>query len=262
MPRTGKQLSWKPGYSLTRKPAKKSISRQRRGTGEKPDGSRIFEFIREYPFTDESQSSPLLNDGAPNATDPTLSCASFLTARTQLDGADGGGGARPPRSNNVASSQHETSSHIKTVAGASLYANDETSTPAPSPAEDVRGVLLLQGGGYSPQDSDRGRVNVHDPSSANNTTRRASVVLPKFAHENQKQNRQLHDNNARVSRRNPAELAPRAPTAEHVPDLEKLLQIDLSHPPSAVLYNDLLHQYKPVMIRCLLEPDRRTKAGS
>ena len=60
MPKSRTQLSWKPGYSLTRQPVKKAPSSQkRRATCVNSDGTREFEFIYENTIDyDDPRATP------------------------------------------------------------------------------------------------------------------------------------------------------------------------------------------------------------
>lgn len=72
MPRVRNELSWRPGYSLTRKPEKKATRRLRQnGTHVNRDGTREFKFIDET-ITENGPSASLNCGDTPKRGDASL----------------------------------------------------------------------------------------------------------------------------------------------------------------------------------------------
>lgn len=81
MPKARKELSWRPGYSLTRKPEKKATRHLRQnGTHINRDGSREFRFINEITTDNGPATPPNLGNTTRRGDGlPTAKPASFST---------------------------------------------------------------------------------------------------------------------------------------------------------------------------------------
>jgi hypothetical protein len=241
-------LSWQPGFSLSRKPKKRTITRRtKRVAPGEANGLQQFEFIAEQPARNHEARCP------PSAPIITHSGATAESITGYLESSDPGQSlvSSPENRGNAAADEYGARSQGKAV--------ERTETSIDTPSWLLNDESPAMSGEPPHLDTTDG---ITDPYlwSRNREDEFALLYTLGSATDTQLQGAVRHDNSFVTSYQRPGQDAAIKPSSAVASSTATPGSPSASVPPS-ILYNNLSQRFRPILDRCkpiLNSPSRGT----
>ena len=237
-----RQLSWQPGFSLSRKPTRRpTVRRTKQGASGNADRPQQFEFIAEHSLRNKVARHPLSVNTGPNSGDPIE-----LVTRCQA--------TSDPNGNSLLLINYSNNKHSLISDEHGAYAQGEaikdTEPPGETPLRASSDKSLIETR-ESPDSKTIYETAELSPYPCNNEGRYALLHLLGSVVEGQLQIFEGSDIDQAAFHEKSRQIAATEPEPMTVSDLSNMTCYPYASIPDSVLYSSLSQRFRPVLDRCM-----------